>query len=169
MAKFQDKTGDEWIVDISVFTIEQARTRAAVDLAKMDGELFEVLETDPVKLANVLFVCCEQQAQQRDVTDVDFGRRLGGKAIAEGTRALLEALVDFFPNRGAAIMEAQRHFEAIEKQAIERVAERIGDGRMQEAAMGMVDRTIDEAIAKLQGKRDTKTTNRKTRSKSPGK
>ena len=53
--------------------------------------------SDPILLCDVLYVVCKPQADDQGVTDEEFGRAMAGDAIDEGTTALLEELVDFFP------------------------------------------------------------------------
>jgi hypothetical protein len=45
----------------------------------------------------VIYCLCKPEADSKNVSDVDFGRAMGGDAIDGATTALLEELVDFFP------------------------------------------------------------------------
>ena len=45
----------------------------------------------------MLYVLCKPEADERNVSDEDFGRAMAGDAIEQATTTLLEELVDFFP------------------------------------------------------------------------
>ncbi len=59
------------------------------------------LLADPVTLADVLFVLCQDEAAAKSITEEDFGRALGGDALALAAEAFVEELVDFFPDARA--------------------------------------------------------------------
>ncbi|HEX5442603.1 MAG TPA: hypothetical protein VFW87_02185, partial [Pirellulales bacterium] len=48
--------------------------------------------------ADVLYVLCKEDADAKQVSDEDFGRALGGDAIQAAAEALVEELIDFFPD-----------------------------------------------------------------------
>src|SRR5690606_35191593 len=78
--------------------VKRVRSLLNVDLlAATDGALIERLVSDPILLCDVLYVLCKPQADEQGVTDEEYGRAMGGTAIDDGTTALLEELVDFFP------------------------------------------------------------------------
>ena len=96
MHTFADNLGRTWYVAINVATIRRVRAALGVDLyAMVDDGMQELgkLVSDPVRLADVLYVLCKEDAEAKNISDEDFGRALGGDAIA----AAAEALVDFFP------------------------------------------------------------------------
>lgn len=98
MHTFSDATGRTWSVAITVDTIKRVRALVQVDLLEaVSGTLLERLASDPVLLCDVLFAAVKTEADARQVSDVDFGRAMAGDAIEQATRALLEDLVDFFP------------------------------------------------------------------------
>ncbi|MCS7168066.1 MAG: hypothetical protein RMI91_11980 [Gemmatales bacterium] len=53
---------------------------------------------DPVKLVDVLYVLCQDEANARQVSDEDFGRAMFGDAAHRATEAFLQQLIDFFPS-----------------------------------------------------------------------
>ncbi|MBA3936833.1 MAG: hypothetical protein H0X38_05175 [Planctomycetes bacterium] len=135
MRSFTDTLGRTWTVTITVATVKRVRALCDVDLlAVAGGDLLERLATDPVLLADVLYAVVEDEAKQRQLSDVDFGRALVGDTIARATSALLETIVDFFPNpkRGvlrtalgklndleaAALRLARERLEALDPQTL---------------------------------------------------
>ena len=98
MKTFNDNAGRSWTVQVNVDAIKRVRDLAAVNLLEVvEGKLLERLISDPVLLCDVIYCLVKLEADARSVSDVDFGRAMGGDSIDGATTALLEELVDFFP------------------------------------------------------------------------
>jgi hypothetical protein len=98
MKTFKDNAGRSWTVQVNVDAIKRVRDLAQVNLLDVvEGKLLERLISDPVLLCDVIYCLCKPEADTKSVSDVDFGRAMGGDAIDGATTALLEELVDFFP------------------------------------------------------------------------
>ena len=99
MKVFKDNAGREWTVEINVAALKRVKSLSGVDLlGVLDGTLVERLIRDPVLLCDVVYAVCKPQADERSVTDEDFGRAMAGDAIEQATEALLEELVGFCPS-----------------------------------------------------------------------
>ena len=101
MKTFTDSLGQPWTVTIHVTALKRVRDLVGVDLFKLADEGFAALAnlvSDPVKLCDVLFALCKEEAEARGVTDDAFGRAMFGDALEQAANAFLEALVDFFPS-----------------------------------------------------------------------
>jgi hypothetical protein len=110
MKAFTDNTGRSWTVSLNIGTLKRVRSLCEVDLmAAVEGKLIERLIADPVLLCDILYVVCKDEADKYNVTDEDFGRSLGGDAIDYATTALLEELVDFFPQRRREVLRKALH------------------------------------------------------------
>ena len=80
-------------------TVKRVRCLLDVDLLGLvDGSLIERLISDPVLLCNIVYVMCRPAAQERGLSDDDFGKAMAGDAIEHATIALLEDLADFSPS-----------------------------------------------------------------------
>lgn len=106
MKTFTDSLGRTWSVVVNVATIKRVRNLCNVDLAsivefeqdsKPSMNLFEKLSSDPVLLVDVLYAVCKPECEQKNVSDEDFGASMGGDSIEQATDALLEGIIDFFP------------------------------------------------------------------------
>ncbi len=99
MAKFTDSEGRNWLIRVDVTAIKAVRNQCGINLGDIGEapEYFARLADDPVLLCDMLFVLCEEQVQERGLSDADFGRLLFGDVIAHATMALGEAIADFFP------------------------------------------------------------------------
>ncbi len=98
MPEFTDTNGKIWTVRLDAPTIADVRRDCEVDLADMEGKVASDLENDPVLLVNVLYVVCREQAIKGDISDRDFGRSIVGDPIGAATKALTDAITDFFPS-----------------------------------------------------------------------
>ena len=98
MKTFCDNAGRTWTVQVNVDAIKRVRDLAKVNLLEVvEGKLLERLISDPVLLCDVIYCVCQPEADTKGISDADFGRAMAGDAIDGATTALLEELVDFFP------------------------------------------------------------------------
>tara|TARA_B100000519_G_scaffold57573_2_gene48144 strand:- start:343 stop:834 length:492 start_codon:yes stop_codon:yes gene_type:complete len=99
MSKFTDTEGRVWNVQLTVHLAKQVKQRLDVDL--LNEQIHETLASltdDIVKGVDVLYVLCSEQAEKNNVTDEQFGQSLSGDVLFDGINAMVEALIDFFPN-----------------------------------------------------------------------
>ena len=146
MKTFTDNTGRTWTLLVNVATIKRVRALCGVDLNSIieveDGKpttkLLERLSTDPVLLVDVLYAVCRPECGQKGVSDEDFGAAMAGDAIEQATSALLDEVIDFFPEAKRLafrkILSASRRFEEM---ARKRLAAAMADS-------GFEDRVVSE-------------------------
>jgi len=137
MKTFKDNAGREWTVEVNVAALKRVKSLTGVDLlGVLDGTLIERLIRDPVLLCDAVYAVCKPQADERSVTDEDFGRAMAGDAIEHATGALLEELVSFCPSpRDRAnlgrVLKATRE---VMDRARDIVEARLDSGELEEAA-----------------------------------
>jgi hypothetical protein len=91
-------------------------------LEVIEGKLIERLISDPVLLCDVIYSVCKPEADTKNISDEDFGRSMAGDAIDAATTALLEDLVDFFPQgRRKVLAKALGKLKALETAALNAV------------------------------------------------
>ena len=146
MKTFTDNIGRTWTLLVNVATIKRVRALCGVDLNSIieveDGKpttkLLERLSTDPVLLVDVLYAVCRPECEQKGVSDEDFGAAMAGDAIEQATSALLDEVIDFFPEAKRLafrkILSASRRFEEM---ARKRLAAAMADS-------GFEDRVVSE-------------------------
>jgi len=145
MKQFTDNAGRQWTVEVNVAALKRIKGLAGVDLLEvLDGALIERLIRDPVLLCDVLYAACKPEADERGVTDEEFGRAMAGDAIEHATEALLDEIVSFCPSprdRAALgrVLAATR--TAMDK-ARDLVETRLDSGELEKA--------IDAALAEAQ-------------------
>jgi hypothetical protein len=108
------------VVDVSVATIKRVRTLTGVNLLEViQGELIEQLSSDPILLADCLYAVCQPQAVREGVSDEAFGQSLAGDVIDRATTALLEGLIEFFPEPKRRLLEkATAKYRQVQTQAL---------------------------------------------------
>ncbi len=143
MKTFTDNAGRSWTVAVNVDAIKRVRGLVGVDLLEvLDGSLIERLVRDPVLLCDVVYAVCKPQADERGVSDEDFGRAMAGDAIEHATKALLEELVGFSPNprdRAALRRVIETTWKVMER-ARDLVEQRIESGELEQIAERALER-----------------------------
>jgi hypothetical protein len=160
MRAFKDSAGREWTVSINIGSIKRVR-----DLMKLNGESIDLLTpfTGPQPLVNrlfldlcllvdVLYCLCRPQAQERKVSDEDFGAAIAGEESKAASEAFFEELISFFQKAGreetAKILAGNLD---LVRQEMEAHAQAFG--RLQEVAPAMIsdeaNRQADAVIARF--------------------
>jgi hypothetical protein len=148
MRTFNDNAGRTWTLAINVDAVRRVRSIVNVDLLEaVEGKLIEKLVGDPILLCDVIYVICKPEADQRSITDEDFGRSMAGDAIDHATTSLLEELVDFFPkSRRALLTKALGKFRQLETKAIQLVDKQLDDPKLEEKVLGQLQQRLSEPM-----------------------
>ena len=150
MKTFEDKNGTVWELEVTVGVVKRVRAVLEIDLARLDETLYERLSEDPVLLVDLLWVICEKQARERNITDEQFGESLTGDAIEAATTALLEAVADFFPGPKRSLFQKVISKTAtIELTASKLAMEKLDDPRLQKAMQERLDAEFEKALRQL--------------------
>ena len=143
MKTFKDNADRTWTVIVNVDAIKRVRSLLDVDLMEaVEGRLLERLVSDPVLLCDVIYCVCKIDADVKGISDEDFGRAMAGDAIELATTALLEELVDFFPQgKRELLRKALAKLETLQATAIEVVGKRLDSPEL--------DRHLEAELEKL--------------------
>ena len=129
MRTFTDNAGRTWTIALTLDAAKRVRDLLKVnllDLTEGDPPLLTRLDLDVILLCDVIFCIVKPQADERKVTDEDFGRAMGGDAITAAHDAFWEELVDFFrQRRQTQIVAALLKQTEIVQKAIELVEKKI--------------------------------------------
>lgn len=125
MKSFKDCNGKIWTFSVNVGTMKRVRAICDVDLYKIieidennnpNSKLLERLSSDPVLLVDVLYAVCKPEADKIGMSDLEFGESMTGDTVEAATNALLDELVDFFPEAKRQVfrrvLTAARRFQA---------------------------------------------------------
>ncbi|MGN0880118.1 MAG: hypothetical protein ACI4WT_11810 [Oligosphaeraceae bacterium] len=149
MKSFTDSLGRTWTLVVNVATIKRVRALCGVDLnaivevedGKPSAKLLERLSSDPVLLVDVLCAVCRPECERRGVSDEDFGAAMAGDAVEQATDALLDEVIDFFPEAKRTafrrILSASRRFGEAARRRMEAM---LADGKFEERLVSELER-----------------------------
>lgn len=142
MRTFKDNEGREWTIDVHTTSIKRVRDLTGVDLLEIqDLTIIDRLSNDPVLLVDVVYAACKPQADERAISDEQFGCAMAGDVIEAATKALLEELVAFSPSP----RDRKNLGRVIE--ATTKAKEKARDLIEAKIDSGVLDQIIDEALA----------------------
>lgn len=151
MKKFKDAAGREWAVVLNLAAAKKLKDELEIDLLD-GGESMQRLAADPYTMANVLWLLCEKQAIAQNITDEQFGEALAGDPIDEATTALLEAIIDFFPQgRRKAMKPMLTKMMQIQDQAFALATRKMESQEMETLIQNAMSETEDQINALLIG------------------
>jgi hypothetical protein len=151
MRIFTDNAGRPWSLAIHVDAAKRVRDLAKIDIMELieaadqpqDGPrrrpLLERILRDPIVLCDLLYAAVKPEADKLGITDQDFGRAMGGGAIAAARQALVEELADFFPEEAPVIRRQAEKLQAAYRNLVRKLEIQI-DGMD-------LDQTVEAALA----------------------
>lgn len=137
MNTFTDLKGRKWDVSINIANVALVEKNTGVSLYLILDDkaqpLQELLENLPL-FATVVYWLCKRQADAQGIDDYDFAEAIAGDCLLEMRDALIEALVDFFPDarRRALLARMMTSGKRVEQMAMERM-EKTANGMNWEA------------------------------------
>lgn len=97
MAKFFDKTGQEWSVDLDVLKIEEIEADHGFRLTDLERDPLLKVRTDPTVIYPVILVLCREQREALGLTREEFLKRMPVPPDVM-IEAISEAIINFFPS-----------------------------------------------------------------------
>jgi len=133
MRTFTDTAGRTWTVGVNVDAVKRVKTLVGVDLLATDQKLFELLANDLVLLCDVVYAVCKPEADTQNVPSEDFGRAMSGDALGAAATALVEELVDFFPQhrRRELTRKAVQKLDQLMEMAFDATERRLDSGELE--------------------------------------
>lgn len=121
MKTFKDNEGRSWNISVNVAAMKRVKTLLNLNLMDaVESDLIQKLATDPMLLCDVIYAICKPDADKRNVSDEQFGQAMAGDVIEHATVALLEELVDFFPDAKRQVLrKAVERFQKVQTRAVE--------------------------------------------------
>ena len=151
MAEFIDNKVRKWQVAIDAPTILMLRKEADPDFMLGDtaeSNTYKRLEADPVLLCRVVFLLCQKQLTERDVSEEDFYKEVIGNAIEKATKAILEAILDFTPRQ--TTRDVLRTSAAVDDQirevAAQKAIAKINDPELRKQAEAIIESELDSVV-----------------------
>lgn len=98
MRTFQDSAGRTWTLSVTVDAVKRVRDLLKEDLLDVESVL-QRLMLDPVLLCDTIYCICKPQADAMQISDAQFAQAMAGDVIAHAKTALIEEIIDFFPDK----------------------------------------------------------------------
>lgn len=102
MQHFTDNEGDQWAVSLTILTLRNVEEETGEKLLNMFADKLEMLHrisSDYGLLVTILHVVCRKQIDQKGLSCEEFAERFGGDSLADAHNALVQAVIDFFPDQ----------------------------------------------------------------------
>lgn len=135
MQYVKDINNFQWEIKVNVNTLKRIKALCEIDLmelisvnektGEMNTELLERLSSDPVLLVDLLYATCKPQVDEKNMTDEQFAEVWAGDQIEFAVNALMEEIINFFP-------EAKRRLWQKINQASKITAQKEKDNLLQE-------------------------------------
>ena len=154
MKTFTDNAARAWTIQVNVDALKRVKSLLDVDLMEaVDGKLLQRMLDEPILLCDIIYALCKPQADAAGVSDEDFGRAMAGDAIDNATQALLEELVDFFPQRRRALLtKVLDKLKKLDSLALATVTDRIEKIDLDKVMSNAVAQLDNDLSALLAGK-----------------
>lgn len=136
MSSFKDAAGRQWELRITLGIVDRLRA-VGLDLDKLASEkadVFGILLLERHVLGSVLWILCEKQAEKLGLTTPEeFFGDFDGATLEGAGDALLDAVLDFFPNRVTApikkrLTQIKERMESAADREIDRRLSALSDG-----------------------------------------
>jgi hypothetical protein len=139
---FQDSEKRTWTINLVLDTCDAVQEATGLDLIPKNCDASGVLSLllDDRQLADVLWVCIEEQAPKKNVDRKAFRKALDADALYTGWEALVEAIVFFIRRKSPKLAEAWQ--QAVQAQL------KFMEANAANLAKTMSSRTTDEALKK---------------------
>lgn len=133
MHAFVDKNDTNWIVELSIGIIEEVKAKLKIDLLNpIDEDKQLMVSLSPVSSENIklfcdmLFLLCEDQCKEKDITSAQFGRLLGPIAIKGAYTAFFAEWEDFFSSLDRAdVVEAMIKMKEMVQEVVTDLVKRV--------------------------------------------
>ncbi len=108
MAKFTDKKGREWVLELDGFLIRDVRKECeGLDL-NQPQDAAPIFIKDKVRLVETLWILCREQAKARtpSIDYREFAKGIVNETLTGAETALIECMNDFYPSHIREVLKA---------------------------------------------------------------
>lgn len=158
MKTFRDTAGREWAITIDVGAIKRVM-KSVLDyqgellkvnllaLVDPDSDLLKKLVEYPPLVCDIAYALCKPQCDEKNVSDEEFGRAMGGDVLEKVLDCILEETVDFFPlARRTVLRKVLEKSQTFAEKAKSLMAARLATGELDAA----IDALLEPELRKLE-------------------
>ena len=100
MKSFTDRQGRSWTIEINYTSLRRVHALTGINLTRIvepRSNVMEQLTGDPFILFDCLIAILQPQLDEKQITAEQFGEALDEESGDKASMALIEAIIDFFP------------------------------------------------------------------------
>ena len=159
MKTFRDTAGREWAITVDVNAIKRVM-KAPIEnlgeplkvnllaLVEPDSDLLKKVVEYPPLVCDIAYAILKPQCDEKNVSDEDFGRAMGGDVLEKVLDLILEETVDFFPQgRRTVLRRMLQKSQTFAEKARALTTARLEAGELDAA----IDAALEPELRKLQG------------------
>jgi hypothetical protein len=145
MKTFKDNAGRTWTVDVNIATVKRVKSMLNIDLIEIvEGKILDKIVLNPVIMCDVVYAICKPEADKQNIDDEQFGYAMAGDALEYATGALLQELIDFFPESKRPVLRAsQEKFLKYHAKSIDLMTNYLNSPELEEKMEKELKRMID--------------------------
>ena len=165
MKTFRDTSGREWAIAVDVGAIKRVM-KAPIEhlgeplkvnllaLVEPESNLLKKVVEYPPLVCDIAYALCKPQCDEKNISDEDFGRAMGGDVLEKVLDLVLEETVDFFPQgRRVVLKRVLEKSQTFAEKARALTTARLAAGDLDAA----IDAVLELELQKLQAVQTTGT------------
>jgi hypothetical protein len=147
MKKFTDNKGRDWLIEINITAVKHVRAALQINLLEAQtGQLQAKIAQDIVLLVDILYVLCKAQADERKISDEEFGRAMYGDVFGPAKDAFEEELAAFFQSgQRQLILTALAKTRKLEQIVLERGLARLQSDDLEKKVLAELEKLNDSS------------------------
>jgi hypothetical protein len=132
-------------VDVNIATVKRVKSMLNIDLIEIvEGKILDKIVLNPVVMCDVVYAICKPEADRQNIDDEQFGYAMAGDALEYATGALLQELIDFFPESKRPVLRAsQEKFLKYHAKSIDLMTNYLNSPELEEKMEKELKRMID--------------------------
>jgi len=160
MKTFRDTADREWGVTVDVNAIKRVM-KAPIDflgeslkvnllaLVEPDSDLLKKVVEYPPLICDIAYALCKPQCDEKNVSDEEFGRAMGGDVLEKVLDLILEETIDFFPQgRRTVLRRVLKKSRTFAEKAKALTAARLETGELEAA----IDAVLEPELTRMREK-----------------
>ena len=156
MKSFADKNKQVWDIELNIGAAIRLKSRLGIDIENVitlnnqakpeDISVLEKISSDAIFLFNIIYVLCEKQCKERNLSEEDFAESFDAESIELATEALLDEIVNFSrPAKRKVLEQLRRISREFSAKAGQKLDEVLMDPEFQKTIELELEKAINES------------------------
>ena len=156
MKSFADKNKQVWDIELNIGAAIRLKSRLGIDIENVitlnnqakpeDISVLEKISSDAIFLFNIIYVLCEKQCKERNLSEEAFAESFDAESIELATEALLDEIVNFSrPAKRKVLEQLRRISREFSAKAGQKLDEVLMDPEFQKTIELELEKAINES------------------------